>query len=67
LPGTTAKAAIDCALHDLNASASAAQLLGEKFRDSVPILRILATRRRKMAAGAKSGGPLPLFEDQGAW
>src|SRR5882672_4589646 len=42
-----AKAAIDCALHDLNARVLGIplhQLLGSKLRDSVPILRILAIK-----------------------
>jgi L-Ala-D/L-Glu epimerase len=42
-----AKAAIDCALHDLNARILGIplhQLLGGKLRDSVPILRILAIK-----------------------
>src|SRR5882724_7833153 len=42
-----AKAAIDCALHDLNARILGIplhQLLGDKLRDSVPILRILAIK-----------------------
>lgn len=42
-----AKAAIDCALHDLNARILGIplhQLLGDTLRDSVPILRILAIK-----------------------
>src|ERR1051326_6788851 len=42
-----AKAAIDCALHDLNArvlNIPLHQLFGGKLRDSVPILRILAIK-----------------------
>jgi L-alanine-DL-glutamate epimerase-like enolase superfamily enzyme len=42
-----AKAAIDCALHDLNAlilGIPLHQLLGDVVRDSVPILRILAIK-----------------------
>jgi L-alanine-DL-glutamate epimerase-like enolase superfamily enzyme len=42
-----AKAAIDCALHDLNARILGIplhQLFGGKLRDSVPILRILAIK-----------------------
>src|ERR1700694_2714622 len=42
-----AKAAIDCALHDLNARLLGIplhQLFGGKLRDSVPILRILAIK-----------------------
>jgi len=42
-----AKAAIDCALHDLNArilGIALHQLFGGKLRDSVPILRILAIK-----------------------
>jgi len=42
-----AKAAIDCALHDLNARMLGIplyQLFGGKLRDSVPILRILAIK-----------------------
>src|SRR5579864_892922 len=42
-----AKAAIDCALHDLNArllDVPLHQLFGGKLRDSVPILRILAIK-----------------------
>src|SRR5882672_4137527 len=42
-----AKAAIDCALHDLNARILGIplhELLGSKLRDSVPILRILAIK-----------------------
>src|SRR5258706_5481834 len=42
-----AKAAIDCALHDLSArilSVPLYELFGDKLRDSVPILRILAIK-----------------------
>lgn len=52
-----AKAAIDCALHDLKARALGVplhRLLGEKLRDSVPILRILAIKTPdEMAANAR--------------
>ena len=52
-----AKAAIDCALHDLNARILGIplhQLLGDKLRDSVPILRILAIKTpEQMAAQAQ--------------
>src|SRR5258705_12168132 len=52
-----AKAAIDCALHDLNARILGIplhQLLGGKLRDSVPILRILAIKTpEEMAAQAQ--------------
>src|SRR5438105_11347703 len=52
-----AKAAIDCALHDLNArilGIALHQLLGEKLRDSVPILRILAIKTpQEMAVQAQ--------------
>ena len=52
-----AKAAIDCALHDLNARILGIplhQLLGGKLRDSVPILRILAIKTpQEMAVQAQ--------------
>jgi len=52
-----AKAAIDCALHDLNAHGLELplhQLFGGKLRDSVPILRILAIKTPdEMAAQAQ--------------
>jgi L-alanine-DL-glutamate epimerase-like enolase superfamily enzyme len=52
-----AKAAIDCALHDLNSRILGIplhQLLGDKLRDSVPILRILAIKTpEEMAAQAQ--------------
>ncbi len=52
-----AKAAIDCALHDLNARLLGVplhQLFGGKLRDSVPILRILAIKApEEMAAQAQ--------------
>ncbi len=52
-----AKAAIDCALHDLAARAQGVplyRLLGEKVLDSVPILRILAIKTPdEMAANAQ--------------
>jgi L-alanine-DL-glutamate epimerase-like enolase superfamily enzyme len=52
-----AKAAIDCALHDLNARSLGVplhQLLGGNLRDSVPILRILAIKSPdEMAAQAQ--------------
>jgi L-alanine-DL-glutamate epimerase-like enolase superfamily enzyme len=52
-----AKAAIDCALHDLNARILGIplnRLLGGKLRDSVPILRILAIKTPdEMAAQAQ--------------
>jgi L-Ala-D/L-Glu epimerase / N-acetyl-D-glutamate racemase len=52
-----AKAAIDCALHDLNARILGIplhQLFGGKLRDSVPILRILAIKTPgEMAAQAQ--------------
>jgi L-alanine-DL-glutamate epimerase-like enolase superfamily enzyme len=52
-----AKAAIDCALHDLNArllGISLHDLFGGRVRDSVPILRILAIKApEEMAAQAQ--------------
>jgi L-alanine-DL-glutamate epimerase-like enolase superfamily enzyme len=52
-----AKAAIDCALHDVNARILGVplhQLFGGKLRDSVPILRILAIKTpEEMAAQAQ--------------
>src|SRR5205085_9773920 len=52
-----AKAAIDCALHDLNAKQLGIpiyQLLGGKLRDSLPVLRILAIKSPdEMAAQAE--------------
>jgi len=52
-----AKAAIDCALHDLKARALGVPLnalFGGPVRDSVPILRILAIKTpAEMAAGAQ--------------
>lgn len=52
-----ARAAIDCALHDLNARAlniPLYQLFGSKLRDYVPILRILSIKTpAEMAAQAK--------------
>ena len=52
-----AKAALDCALHDLKARTQDIPLyclLGEKVRDSVPILRILAIKTpEEMAANAR--------------
>jgi L-alanine-DL-glutamate epimerase-like enolase superfamily enzyme len=52
-----AKAAIDCALHDLNArllDIPLHQMFGGKLRDSVPILRILAIKTPdEMAAQAQ--------------
>lgn len=52
-----AKAAIDCALHDLNAKALGVplyHLLGGKLRDSLPVLRILAIKSPdEMAAQAE--------------
>ncbi len=52
-----AKAAVDCALHDLNARALGVplnRLLGGAVRDSVPILRILAIKApQEMAAQAQ--------------
>ena len=53
-----AKAAIDCALYDLNAKSLGLplyQLLGGKLRDSLPILRILAIKSpAEMAAQAET-------------
>jgi L-alanine-DL-glutamate epimerase-like enolase superfamily enzyme len=52
-----AKAAVDCALHDLNAHALAVplhRLFGGAVRDTVPILRILAIKApQEMAAQAQ--------------
>jgi L-Ala-D/L-Glu epimerase len=52
--GNQAKAAIDCALHDLSARALGVplyRLLGGKVRDSVPVLRILALKSPPEMAG----------------
>src|SRR5205085_3408347 len=52
-----AKAAVDCALHDLNAKVLGVpvyQLLGGKLQDSMPVLRILAIKSPdEMAAQAE--------------
>jgi hypothetical protein len=65
-----AKAAIDCALYDLQARALGVplcQLLGGQVRGSVPVLRILAIKTpREMAVQAQKlvATRLLLFEDQ---
>ena len=67
-----AKAAVDCALHDLLARTLGVPLnviFGGPVRDSVPILRILAIKTpQEMAIRAEARRlRLPLPQDQGAW